>query len=93
MNLRYILLCLCLLAGTNAFAYDILIEDIYYNVSGNEAEVAKINPYYSHNPGCSVHIPESIVYGSKTCSVTSIGSQAFANYELGSIYIPKSIKK
>ena len=38
-SFKHILLCICLFAGMNTFAYDAYIDGIYYNFSGDEATV------------------------------------------------------
>jgi len=58
-----------------ASAYDAEINNIYYNFSGNEAEVTS-------GPGSSIYsgavvIPSSVIYNGTTYSVTSIGEYAF----------------
>ena len=74
-------LFLCIFAGARAFAYDALINGIYYNFSGNNAEVTcmscevdeagqpqKFKSEYSGN----VVIPLSVTYNGRTYSVTNI---------------------
>ena len=81
---KAILLCLCLFASINAFAYDAEIDGIYYNfISENEAEVTYQKyiigdeyPFYSNYSG-SISIPQTITYNGKSYSVTSIGNYAF----------------
>ena len=74
--LRHILLCLCLLAGTKAFAYDALIDGIYYNFSGNEA-IVTYESYQKASYSGVVSIPKSVSYNGKTYHVTGIGDYAF----------------
>lgn len=90
MNLRHILLCLCLLAGINASAYDAEIDGIYYNFSEDEAEVT-YSDYNNNSYSGAVIIPESVTYNGKTYSVTTIGSSAFSDSKLSSISIPESV--
>ena len=83
-------LVLCMFAGTQAFAYDALINGIYYNFSGTEAIVTNNDSF-----GCysgEVIIPSSVVYGGKTYSVTGIGESAFAACKTTRITVPKSVK-
>ena len=88
--LRHILLCLCLLAGINAFAYDALIDGIYYNFSGNEATVTfggSRNDFYD-----VVNIPDAVEYNGKNYRVTSIGNEAFVEcVYLTVVNIPESV--
>ena len=80
---KYFTLFLLALLPLVVNAYDAYINGIYYNFSGNEAEVTyKSKSYRSYDN--SVVIPNSVTYNSKTYSVTSIGSYAFS----GCIYLP-----
>ena len=83
---RNILLLLVALLPAVASAYDAYINGIYYNLSGNEAEVT----YYSS--------PESVIYNGNTYRVTRIGANAFhgcysyaENIGLTSISIPNTV--
>ena len=74
-----------------ASAYDAYIDGIYYNFSGNEAEVT--HRYYTIQTDYigAVIIPEYVIYG-KTYSVTGIGDKAFSGcYELTAVTIPGSV--
>ena len=85
--IKRILLCLCLLASLNAFAYDALIDGICYTFSGDNAEVTS-GSYYRG----TIVIPSSVTYEGKKYSVTNIGSSAFRNcVELTSVTIPNSV--
>ena len=77
-------------------AYDAEIDGIYYNFSGDEAEVTyqKVgeNQIPMSDYSGSIVIPESVVYKEKTYKVTRIGQQAFFCCEdVISITIPKSV--
>ena len=89
LYLKHILLCLCLLAGMNSFAY-VEIGGIYYELGGNEATVTSGSTSYSG----SVVIPASVTYDGKTYDVTAIGDYAFYNYNgyPNSVRIPESVK-
>ena len=84
-NLLFLLMTLVLPIG--ACAYDAYINGIYYNFSGNEAEVTS-----SNNPGSYsgiLVIPEFVGKDEKTYRVTSIGEEAFLDCRtLTSITIP-----
>ena len=78
------------LFSTNAFAYDALIDGIYYNFNENEATVT-YNDDYEYYSG-DIVIPKSVIYNEKTYSVTSIGDNAFYEcYDLTSVNIPNSV--
>ncbi len=87
--LRHILLCLCLLAGINVFAYDALIDGIYYNFSGNEATVTGGEGHDSYSG--VVSIPDAVEYNGKTYRVTSIGEEAFCETYVKIVNIPESV--
>lgn len=59
-----------------ASAYDAKINGIYYNFSGDEAEVTYEN-YLSASYSGIVEIPKFVTYNGKTYRVTSIGDYAF----------------
>ena len=83
------------MVGVNAFAHDIVVDGIYYNLNNEKmtAEVTFMGDYYdSHVYSGDVAIPESINYSDQTYSVTSIGRSAFCNCtDLTSITIPESV--
>lgn len=84
-NLLFLLMTLVLPIG--ACAYDACINGIYYNFSGNEAEVTSSNNSGSYS-GILV-IPEFVGKDEKTYCVTSIGEEAFLDCRtLTSIAIP-----
>ena len=75
-------------AKSYAYAYDIYVANddgitIYYNYINNktELEVTYLYNFSSSNRHAysgNVVIPESVTYGGKTYSVTSIGEEAFS---------------
>ena len=74
-----------------ANAYDACIDGIYYNLSGDEAEVTYCDDF---NYSGDVVIPERVTYNGKTYSVTGIGGAAFYDCEnLTSVVIPKSLTR
>lgn len=86
-----LLMCLCLLAGINAYSQEYAeIDGIYYELSEDEATV--IYNYNGEGYSGAVVIPSSVTYEEKTYNVTCIGDLAFAYcYDLTSITIPKSV--
>ena len=79
------------LFSTNAFAYNALINGIYYNFNGDEAEVTYRSTSYNSYTG-DIVIPKYVVYNAQTYSVTSIGKYAFSDCSgLTSITIPNSV--
>ena len=91
LNLKFLCLCMCLFSCIKAFSYDALIDGIYYNFNGDEAEVTDENTSFNSYRG-DIVIPESVVYNAKTYSVTSIGNYAFEDCSgLTSVNIPNSV--
>lgn len=92
---KVILFILLALLPVVASAYDAEIDGIYYNFSGDAAQVtykSNINNmiYVSDYSG-SVVIPASVTYNDKTYSVTSISSHAFSHSSATSVTIPESV--
>lgn len=74
-----------------ASAYDAEIDGIYYNLSGDEAEVTYRDYSYNAYSG-DVVIPQSVSYNGQTYRVTSIGFYAFQNCsDLTSITFPEGL--
>ena len=68
---------------------------MYYNIVNGNAKVTSQNsssPYYSTYPTGSLVIPNSVVYGGVSYTVTSIGFSAFSGCSgLTSVTIPNSV--
>lgn len=107
MKKHFLLILFSLLLPFAASAYDAEINGIFYNFSGNEAEVTS----YTHKRNEStaglvilaenlrkkysgvVKIPKSVTHNGIKYKVTSIGESAFFNCsDLESVTIPKSVK-
>ena len=76
-SFKHILLCICLFAGINAFADEVEIDGIWYNLVAKtkQAEVTSKSEGYSG----VVNIPETVTYNGVIYDVTSIGDEAFYN--------------
>lgn len=84
---------LAVLLSCSAWAYDALIDGIYYNFN-TDAKTAEVtfrsNTYRSYSG--DVVIPSSVMYSNVTYRVTSIGYNAFReSSDLTSVEIPNSI--
>ena len=93
MKTRIFTLIVSLFITAMAFAYDVKIDRIYYNLD-TENRTAIVtsddNLYYSYSG--NIIIPSSISYKNETYSVTSIGARAFYRCsEVTSITIPNSV--
>ncbi len=94
---RFSILLLALLLPALATAYDFQVDDICYNINGNEASVTSKGDYYNmYFVGYlgAVVIPPTVTYNGTTYPVTSIDEIAFYCCEgLTSVDIPNSITK
>jgi len=93
--LFFFLIALLLVEANQAFAYDAMIDGVYYNLKSGEAEVTyKKFPHstldYTYRG--IVIIPETVFYEGKNYPVTSIGREAFKYSQISSIVIPKSVR-
>ena len=94
---KHLAALLLLLCGTVAMAHDFEVDGIYYNITDADACTVEVtyegdNYDYSAEYVGSVTIPESVVYGGVTYSVTEIGFQAFGLCTgLTSVTIPNSV--
>ena len=90
---KILLLFVALLGVMQAWAYDVAIGRIYYNLN-NETLEAEVTYYKTERYGyfSEIVIPESITNSSNTYRVTSIGNDAF-HYCTGltSVTIPNSV--
>ena len=88
--MKKLLLLVCLLCLAGQGMAKTLIDGIYYNLDSGSgtAEVTSGSSTYSG----SISIPENVIYGGTTYSVTSIGNRAcFRCFGLTSITIPNSV--
>lgn len=82
-----------MLIAVASFAYDVVIDGIYYNLNNedNTAVVTYESSYY-HSYSGAVNIPEQISVEGVSYSVTSIGTSAFNKCSgLTSVTIPNSV--
>lgn len=87
--LRIVLIALVLLPAT-AGAQDLLLDDIYYNLEGDNAIVTHCgqDDYYKG----TIEIPASIYHDGKVYLVTAIGDEAFArSRQLDEVILPNTI--
>lgn len=88
---RFFASLLLLALSAISWAYDFVVDNIYYNKNsdGKSVTVTYTDNYYHSG---EVTIPSSVTYSGKTYSVTSIGEEAFSYCEdLTSITIPNSV--
>lgn len=91
LNFIFLLTLLMSMVESKTFAYDAMIDGIYYNFSGTKAIVTYGSSSADAYSGAVV-IPESVLYSGKIYSVIGIGELAFGYCpSLTSITIPNSV--
>ena len=96
---RLLSLSLFMMTAMLSFAYDFDAGGIYYNITSSSAPYTVAVTYsgtssseYGNEYTGAVTIPESVSYGGKTYSVTTIGSNAFSGCSgLTSVTIGNSV--
>ena len=101
---KFCLFLLCVISCKKVYAYDAVINGIYYNLNGSCAEVTykeRIDQYNMYGYGYTTYksdyagniiIPESVNYSGTIYNVTSIGDYAFYDCSgLTSVTIPNSV--
>lgn len=87
---------MALLISVQSYAFDFMVDNIYYNkLSSNEVEVtykAKSHNNYKTYIG-NIVVPETVIYEENTYKVTAVGDKAFCMCNhLTSVTLPSSIK-
>lgn len=83
-----------ILLSCSIWAYDVCIDDIYYNLNTDKKEASvtyKEKNYSSYSK--SVIIPSSVTYSDVTYVVTSIGDYAFNYSSVTAVEIPNSVTR
>ena len=88
--LKNLFTALLLLCTTVATAHDFEVGGIYYNILSEEEKTVEVT-YGTNEYIGSVVIPESVIYGKNTYSVTSIGNYAFASCSLASVDVSNTV--
>ena len=90
---RIFLLFSLLLGVLSAWAYDVELDGIFYNLDKeNKTASVAYDIYISYNYKGAVVIPETISVDGKAYTVTSLGDKCFYDCEdLTSITIPNSV--
>ena len=98
MKKKISLLALLLSVWLSSYAYDFVVDGIFYNILSETNKTVKVTYSYSYYDDHtydyigSVVIPESVTYNNTIYSVTSIGDQAFFNcFDLRLVTIPNSV--
>ena len=77
----------------STWAYDFIVDDIYYTVDSATAEATVVRnqrlPTYSGD----VVIPETVTYEGTTYTVTAIGESAFSGSTIQSLSLPGTLKE
>ncbi|MCM1333288.1 MAG: leucine-rich repeat domain-containing protein [Bacteroides sp.] len=97
--LKTLLVAMIMAVSTTAHAYDFKVDGLYYNILSEEDRTVTVTYYreYYYNKDYvkgDLEIPEKILHGSTTYTVTSIGDKAFRCCNgLTSVTIPNSVTK
>lgn len=92
MRKLFSLILFLILFSAQLLAYDAEVGGIYYNFSGDEAEVTYKAENAGGNYSGNIIIPESFIYEGRTYYVTGIGNNAFqGSAMLNSVIIPVSV--
>ena len=85
------LLAFLLSAPQAMFAYDFSQDGLAYDILSEEDKTCEVAGCTSRSSPSVVIIPSTVVYGSTTYTVISIGFKAFSNSRLTAVEIPNSV--
>ena len=88
---RLLLLASAIATSLSAAAYSFESAGIYYNITGNNTVEVTRSDENNNTYSGSVSIPETVTNNGTEYSVTKIGSYAFQNSAVTSVYMPESI--
>lgn len=89
-----LLLCLCLIVGTNVSADYTLVDGIYYALRNGKAVVNSQDDNVYNSYSGNVVIPDTVTYNGQTYTVETIGYDAFRDCEnLISVSVPNTVTR
>ena len=93
ITLSVLMLILSVIFVTPAFAYDVEVNGIYYNID-KTYKTAEVSGNSENKYSGNIEIPSSVEVDEVIYSITSIGTSAFMNCQgLKSVVIPNSVTR